>query len=569
MKAHWGIRFYTPRDYQETVAYVGSYENVGGRENDSVIVFDGIYGVGGYLVWIIQKNLPAYDLDSLELEVKLFIGGDLEACYWRETYKPIEVKFDPNTQKYVLYAINTDAAILKTKLITHKISSISFKEGRTPKQLLEEVLVNNNILGLKYFDKKLKGSLETEYRQLNINERWTVRDFIEYVARENGLEWHVHNKVLFIGREIYPFVDWNSGYDFDPEEDNIGEGVMVRKVVSDPRPMKPLSHLFKSWKCIWVKHIAGKSGGVSKGCFSKIGFGMIPRDTFAETLEADIEKQRAKQFLEETPKHIIKIGNILSDSGENDYVDAVSMQKLPESFNTTYPNDIQISDGKGGPAAKIVNQKEQVPRTVPYADDGAGMFFPRVDVSTPTPNSIVYNIYGKEESSAMGPFLMGDGKEYTPMAKDPDDFRFQLPNGWCLYITSEGDTYIQTDETDPTSVPSEDNQHTVIHFDKNGRILLQKNTNNFILLDDNGDIMIGNEGSTEIISNGEIDIDGLKTKLQGGGNLLSHADHVHGYNHTHQTGNCGIPIPLQSHVGGGINTETHIPAQGTTTTEAD
>ena len=55
---------------------------------------------------------------------------------------------------------------------------------------------------------------------------------------------------------------------------------------------------------------------------------------------------------------------------------------------------------------------------------------------------------------------------------------------------------------------------------------------------------------------------------------MSHADHYHGYAHSHQVGNMGMPIPPTiSHVPQGetpiVATDKHPILQGTTTTEAD
>jgi len=252
--------------------------------------------------------------------------------------------------------------------------------------------------------------------------------------------------------------------------------------------------------------------------------GYLDKHLYLKMLEGSIERDIAYSMLNRRKVRIpsIGIGNILTDEGL-EYIDQVSIQKNPQTYSITEPHNIIINRGDD---LAVQHQLERATRSTPYLDHNAGLFLPSPKLDNPPPNSLIFNVDGKRESAVIGGYVYGNGREELELLfkEKKGDLRLQLPNGWCLYIKENGETFIQKEGADPSAIPSE--SETQIYLGANGSI-----------------------------------------KFSGGGHFLSHDTHKHGYQHTHQTGNLGIPVPPQTHIGPGI--ETDATTDNTTKTEAE
>lgn len=453
----WAIRIYDESNYNHTLDFASNYKQFADRQEDDVMIFEGLYGLDSYLIWYMHKNLGNYDISSASLELKLFLDGNTRLPFYINQYKIINIKYDPKQSRYLLYAISIDSAKLQTKLVDYNLKSLTWKENRTPKEVLEEVLVTNKVIDkVVYMEVEYEKSLRNiQYRSLSINEEWKVLDFINYITQENDFEWLLRKGVLYVGKELNALLYLNSTRSFDTLADNISETGFFRKYNGSIIPLQVLSHVNKEWRCVWSKHIVGRSGGLTKGCFTRIGQGTIDKELYFRTLEGTPERILATRLLNNpTVSTFVTIGSIIKDEGDPEFVDRISVQRNIESRKVVNPNDVKIDVGDDS-TIPVVNQKEKVCRTTPYLDDGAGLLFPRTYQDYNPPNSLIFNIDGKEQSSVVGPFVMNNGnKGIVIPEKDPDDLRFQLPNGWCLYVDDTGLTIIQTSDTDPEAKPS-------------------------------------------------------------------------------------------------------------------
>ena len=522
----WAIRFYNPDNFRQGQQIISNFKGFQERTLDDIVVFSGMYGLDSYMLWYIHKDLHGYDYNTSNLNLRLFADTDKNKSFWENKYRVVEVKYDPKTSRYVLFALSEDSIILNTKLLSWRISSIKWKEERKAYEVLEEILEENGILAVNFFQTENEELIDFTYNQITFDSNWSVRDFINYICDDNKYEWYVYNKVLYVGKELFTRKSMNISAKYVEASDQLSESSLFKKIQGDLRPADVLGHIDNRWRCIWAKHIVGKSGGMTKACFSKIGSGRVDKLLYLSTLEGEREINNATFIFAHNQfnSYSIGMGSILKDEGEALYVDEVSVQKDTDTYKVRNPNEMVFDRGNEDDVSRIVSSKEHVVRSTPYLDHNAGILFPSVELDNPPPNSIIFNIKGREESSVLGPFVMNNGKDLViPFKTDKLDFRLQLPGGWCMYVDKDNVMVIEKN-ADPSKKPT--GSGTYIKFDGDGNIITK----------------------------------GTKTKLQEGSNKLSHADHTHPLS----SGTDGLfKLPLL-----GLDTK-HPAPQGTQTTEAD
>ena len=589
----WKIRFYETDDYNKTVDVVGNYPRWGSRYDDDVVAFVGIYGIGDYLLWYMEKNIDNYDFGAVRLDLSLYINSKR---FFQRQYAVRDIKYDMIDSRYVLYAISRDTQILNTPLVDYNIQSISYDDKRKAEQILVDVLETNNILRVQ-FEKHTKKQIEFEYRQLTFNLDDKVYDFIRYIADDSGFEWFVRNRVLYIGPELHIRKKMRSASKFEDMTENMSQTSIFRKISGKSRPMDILSNWQESWRCLWAKHAAGRCGGISKGLFARRGSGQINKKLYYQTLEGEIERGLGSKLLSRNyTSSYTSIGNILKDDGDLKFIDQVSVQRNMDGLGVRTPRDVKID--RGDPVF-VQHMKEKISRSTPYADVDAGLFFPSPKLNSAPPNVLIHNIDGREEASVIGNYILGNGRDISLPVKNKDDLRLKLPGDdggnifwdgkkkhWVIdgerimfknIVTKAGESvsstysnvgaHITIFKEDSIKLENEDAALTLF---EGGCfwVIAKKYKLQFDGTD--GELQILCDGKIIINSDGNITIDGLTVKLQGGGNKLSHGDHKHGYTHTHTTGNMGMPIPPQTHIPGIVHlTDQHLPTEGTTTTEAE
>jgi len=453
-KCGWNVRLYKADDYWDDLDVVGNFGAYKNRQKDDVVVFSGMYGIDDYFIWYMHKDIGAYDFSTINIDLSLYADGNLSKTFWRRQYKILDVKYDANKSKYVLFGTSLDSVKLQSKLVDYEVKSLSYKENRSPKDILIDVLETNEIFKVEYMESQYEESLRNfEYRMFTFDENWKVIDFINYIADQNHFEWYVRNSVLYIGNECKAIRGMNTTRKFDLETDNVSESAWFKKYSGETRSMDVLAHISEVWRCIWVKHMAGSKGGISKGCFTKIGIGTLDKENYIKTLEGQPEKTLAsKLFINKPYSHYISLGNIIEDDGDPIWVEKISVQKNKELYKINEPSDVMID--RGDIATSPLKQvKERVVRSTPYLDAGGGMLFPSPlleekdedENETPIkgipPNVLLFKIKGKEEATVIGPYVMGnsedDFKEYKIPFKGRKDFRFSLPNGWTMYVDGD------------------------------------------------------------------------------------------------------------------------------------
>lgn len=582
MKPEWAVRIFSPSS-GDTIDIFSSFKGANQRVYDTLVVFQGIYGNGDYLIWKIHKDLYGTNMAGASLEVKLFLESDKDKPFWTQKYEILDVMFKAEEEKYILYAITPSTAVLDTLLYEHGVNSVQYEKEQDPKKVLKDVLEKNNIFKVEFysFDDE---NIDYKYKSLSIRREWTVRDFINYICDPNHYEWKVLKGVLFVGRELPSFIKWRSGRIKNAESEDVSESSFFKKYMGDTKPMKVFSQMNDKWRCIWARHSVGYSGGMSQGCFVRVNEGQTPKHIYISSLEGEIERHESQKITETKSFPSVSLGSILKDEGDEE-IAQVSTEQKEDNLTTHNPYLQEFIQQK---AFNIANPI----RSYTYLDDEAGLLFPIIDVDGEhKPHSLLFHPFGRNESAILGGYV--PRKDLTiPYRKTNKDFRLHLPHGFCLYVKEDGDMILQLENSPIDSIPDlvEDVNSMGMHMlteNENGdkEYLFQLDLSNVIefknsdegykLLVD-GSIFLQGGNSILINTTGDgknIEISSSlgKTLIQGGGNKLSHADHVHDYSHTHQVPiGPAIPGPPSTAVTQSTtDTQTHSADQGTTDTEAD
>lgn len=537
-QSYWAIRFYLPFEEDKTIQFLGNFEHAGKRYLDDILVFSGIYGTPDYMMWYVHKDLLAYNYSAYSIDLKLFLNGDPESCYFNENYRIVDVTDDSKSDRKVVYAIHEDYAKLDTLLIDAEVTTLEYKETRNVEDLLKEVLEEGGIFPVifcEHEEQELQ-SIKFEYPKFTLNPDWTVRDFIQYIAQENKFEWTIKHGILFIGPELYAYKNMKASKDYlNRTVDNISKNYWNVKIFWAASPLDVLYYYeliddekLTDMRCIWAKHWVGANGDTTKGCFVQIGRS-VDKIAYIQSLEGIKEQINAFHYLFRVPKmHQLRLVKTIEDSGDNEFVDEITLQKNVDEYTKKTPRNVVMETDE--PLYTL----PKVGRTTPYLDYGAGLFFPRPYDITKAPNQVLLEIDDRVEEAVLGPFVMGDGtedfRENIPF-KNPDDFRFSLPNGWTVYITSDGYTVLQPSATEVTEEPLEDTDQMQIILDPaTGRMVINKDGNTWLELTDDGKVSINAENNVDINCGS-----GSEVKINSGGVAVSLTGHTHPFTgHVHQ-----------------------------------
>lgn len=450
-QANWVVRLYDPSDYDRTISYVYMRD----RTEDNLISFEGMYGLDDYLVWEMTNDLAYNDFSTVALDVRFSLQETYTAKYVDKQYRPVEISYNPNTSRYILYAITETSAILSTDILSYKPKNLVIEKTRPGHGVLEEILQGNEILNVRYDETVSRLFKEFEYEDFVIQYDWSVSDLINAIAIPNRMEWFARDGTVYIGREILAHGKKNSAT-FDKTGTTKSESPFCLKYAGPPRSHSVKSYL-EAYRCIWAKHWAGKCGGVTKSCFSKIGKGPILRDEYFQYLEHGREKYNAlRLFAKDYKIPQVSIGTIIEDTGKDEYVDSVSVQKNSKIFNIRNPRQIIFDTKTDKHSPKYV--ENGVSRSTPYLEENGGILFPSVDVSSnKAPNSVLFKLDGMNGNTVLGPYVFGNGRDPAlnyPTKRDKKDFKFMLPCGWCLYVDGEtGETIIQISDSEVHGAP--------------------------------------------------------------------------------------------------------------------
>jgi len=595
--AGWAIRQYVPFDEPgESISMIGSFPSIGSRYLDKIKVFQGMFGLPSYLIWYVHKDLESYNFDRYSLDLKLYIAGDTKSAYYREQFRVLHVDTDFSEDKVKVFAVSEDWATLQTRLIDYDVGTLPYDEKRTVEGLLREVIEKKGIFGLKFeeHDDKDKKSIQFEYPTFTCEPTWTVYDFIDYIAKEQGFEWAIHHGILFIGPELHAYKELVANDPFKKKTVNtITKSLFFTKVAFEATSMG-ISYNYDllqgeeliPLRCIWFVHWAGADGDTTKACFIERGES-INHDLYHRSLENAEEREEALMLFSKTTLfNQIRVGRILDDTGTHPYVDVVSIQKDLEQWEKKVPRNVVIETDEA------YYELLRVGRTSQYVDNNAGLFFPSISDPKNAPNSIIFYVHDRVEEAVMGPFVYGNGDpNFGIPYKEKEDFRFTMPeflgdSGPTLYITQLGDFTYQ-----PLKFPIDDSipdfNEPYLRFETSGHFIISKNGNNYFEMtgDSNSEFKINVQGKVIIISGNEITIengtsggtitvnttgvvnigaDASAVNLAGGAKALAHANHDHVFSHTHS----GV-MPGPSVTGPATPSNTNPCTDNTTKTKAD
>ena len=543
-QAHWAIRIYLPFEETESIDFIGNFPNAGNRMLDDIVVFSGIFGVEDHMLWDIHKDMVAYNFSSYSFNLRLFLGGDPESNYFEENYRVVEVGDDIETDRKLVYAVQEDYVRLDNSVVGAKISTLDYKITRTVENLLTEVLEDSGILPVIFCEHEDPNysSIKFEYPSFTIDPSWTVRDFIQYIADENSFEWTVKHGILFIGPELNTYKAMKASKEtLSRQTDNISKNYWNMKITWAASPLDVLYYYelideekLTDMRCIWTKHWVGAIGDTTKGCFVPVAT-QISKLNYIRSLEGIREQQNAYyNMFKARNQFSTRVGRIKIDEGLVEYADEVTIDKQIVQYSKKVPRNIPMN---------ITNPLFTIPkigRTTPYLDNMAGLLFPKSNNLANNPNQLVFSPYGRVEQSVLGPYVMGNGmSSFLIPKKDPNDFRFQLPDGFCIYKKKDDFLLIQLLNTPYATVPTQDNTKVNIFLDKNGNIRINKDADSYIEIDQNKNITIQKDATTKITisSAGQIDIEtagivnvgasASMVNIAGGVSFLSYSTHTH------------------------------------------
>lgn len=261
-----------------------------------------------------------------------------------------------------------------------------------------------------------------------INEDMTVRDFINQYCEIFNYEWTVKNNVLHVGKELRAIKEYNSTkMDSLGINNSVGFGKFL-KIFDSSRPALVLAHIEEIYRCVWVKHSAGRDGGRTKALFVKIGSGTLSKDLYENTLTHNsLEKSNFFANTLQTPFKITEEQVYPKDEGGSE---------------TSEKRD--IDDAK---ESKI---RTPLRCLSPYSDHLGGIFFPKpgredfpdrklnsYEISDPKVGKLCLGFVPTSHESLETMDIAG--KALSPL-KGERDFILKLPltengnPGPCIYV---------------------------------------------------------------------------------------------------------------------------------------
>lgn len=529
---------------------VGNFKNFGDRQLDNVMVFNSIYGLKHYMIWEMHQNLGFYDFGSVLLNLRLFHDGNPNAKFWNDLYRPISIKYSTKRSKYILYAVSEDSLKLDMDCIN---PSVSFDTGKKGWEVLQEINKTKGYFAKVVYHESGDPSLQEPllYMLPNLYDI-RVYDLIRYICDECGYEWCIRKDCLHVGPELNAIYELQSGFKTDIATDKVSETAFFKYYSGSTIPADILSNWSQTWRCIWVKHAAGACGGVTKACFAEIGSRQIYKERFIQSLDpGKRESLEASKLLRPTKGVNMMIGNILTDLGENEFIDEISIQKNRKKKNETVPYNIQIDRSEGEEETIVENSLNKVSRLTPYLDENAGLLFPSQTPSTHPPNCVVGFPEQRIESPVVLGFLYGNGRGVTlPTKAQKEDMKLRLPNGWCFYVDGKtGETIIRKEDAEVEGKPSTNVEVPYIQITKEGGVNICAGSEADVrLISNTGRISLfeggccwimsesytiqfdGSDGTMYINGDGPMTLNGSSIKVGSGATLhVSLEDHTHNY----------------------------------------
>jgi len=427
-------------------------------EDDQIIFYNGMYDIPAHIVWW-ARSWPEKPVQISLGSIFLFFTYDQFGKVAYIDYFIIQnFYFDVTKSMWRIYAVNGSYYLLSnTKAQDYHQGSA---DPRTPISGFD--IIKKLVEGLfrgKYEVIKDEVKLVdiVQYVHISLDLDMSILDLITKICKENRWEWYLGPDALYIGQSLYvnQFVRMNEP---DKEEAKIASNFAYTAVTLESLAAEPMVRYGNKGKVIWTEHYLNNEGGeMTLFILNQVGSGTLFKDTlpefthitnndFYDTLHGialDYARLRKNQMFYQNPILVGKMhGTVLSKNLENYEAPQFGgdIDNLTKNLNTLkFKKDLK----KGNRFLKNVKM------TTPYAGDGVGMLFPQSESHRTllTPN-------GEREIALIGPAYFGPGDK-IPERTYGDDFRLQLPGGWCLYVDTVGHTILQVNNVDSTTIPDE------------------------------------------------------------------------------------------------------------------
>jgi len=493
---------------------------------DQISIYTGLYGIPSYCIWYMAPDKTKHLGAGLSFNITIHEATDIS---FNETFVIKSALFDVTKKKFRVYAesaIHTHLSKI-IKSIPARVWASNRRQPISGKEIIKAV-VEEATGGSVVVDSVSTKLIDlVKYVAVSFDRTFTVMDLITKICKENRWEWYLRGDLLLLGNAL---VVPNFELEYAPDEWFYFKNIRTINTTSASMRIKvcePGYRYQNRSRLIWVQfNIGGKIGDqMTFMAWNHVG-DYLKEETFISTLPEGVARNLGRaRMLKNLNQDPIIIGKMFGD------ISAENVQKYEaRTFGADVrnrTNDLNTHEFTTKYVGKQHMRRgaENVKISTPYAGDGVGVLYPQQES-----NAVLFSPDGSREMPIVGPRYYGVN-EAVPLRSNAQDYRLQLPAA-VIYIKEDGEIIIEQN-SDATAVPN------------------------------------GTNASIKIASDGTISIDGVKTLLEGGGYTLSHSNHTHGYQHIHGAGNLGITIPPQNHIGPGLDTDSHLPTQGTTNTEGD
>lgn len=501
---------------------------------DQFFVYSGLYGVPSHCKWWCAPDKTKEIYQGVVFRLSFYNMAN--KIIYIEDFVVEKAHYDVTEQMYMIYAIGRSFYDFKTTdMLVPRVLTANREQPISGKQIITDI-VEDSFPYLRYnFDKNLVDRIK--YFDYSFDLHFNALDLLTKICAENEWEWFLRGDALFIS-ECLAVENTNVVITSTEPESSKNVQFFSYKYVEIPGDTsQPGSWYGKNGRVLWVVYTCGgEIGGMMGMMIQNNRTDTLLEGEYLNTLFDIDDRLIIERKIRDYSQHPILVGKIFgewSDTNKEHYqapmfsgdIKSYTKWLRKRGFKNKYSGD-------ESPLLYSVN----VARTTPYAGNGVGIQYPELES-----HHILLSPAGDRENPLLGPAFYGKD-ETVPVRDSVKDFRLTLP-GATIYIKEDGEILIEQ-TSDAEAVPSGSGKYVKIHADGT------------IDIDTDGTINIGASASA--------------VNLAGGGKKLTHAQHDHGYTHLHQTGNMGIPVPIQTHTPGvTVLTDKEISSYDTVKTEAD
>lgn len=474
--------------------------------NDSMIVYEGLYGAPRCFTW--YADVDKSSMLSISPMMRLAFDSNGNTVFW-DDFTIKRTYYDASIQKFVVYGESEIFVRLNGSTeLTHNVFSSNPSNPKNATDVLEEVLSSLLVPVELITESGLSGDIG--YTQFSFEESTSVLDIISKICRDNRWEWFLDHDRLIVG-EMIDFT--NGNFPFGDEAEVIRsklDETTMKVVQKDPfktismpaKSIQPGAGYENNKRVLWIKYYMGEVYGDVMTFLTlykklgRIGPAQYGRKLPDKTLRQNHRDWYGSMMSGQPP---IMMGKCISEPGsDSTFREEYRMPEFGADIKQMAKKHEDMMFEEKYRKRSKQNYILQPKMTTPYAGDGQGLLFPQSKT-----NKVLFTPRVGRELSLVGPSYFGDEME-VPKRDDALDFRLQLPDGTCLYnadgshliINAQKELLLTVGDMGPSSTTEPSS------FD------IQISSNSIAISDENGTNKI------EISSNG-IDIKGSNINIQG------------------------------------------------------